>query len=457
MLGLVVVEGKSRGAHHVLSGDVARLGRDPTCEVPLDDERASRVHAEVRIGPGGALLVDLGSTNGTAKNGVRALEPTPLEPGDLVRIGEVVLLVVDEEHEAAAVGAGLSTLCLPLDEPTPSRPVPARRVEVGVAPESLLGGSPALREVSRRILKAAVTDAPVLVTGETGTGKELTARAIHRNSPRRRGPFVAVNGAVLRGELLESELFGHEKGAFTGAVARRKGAFELARGGTLFLDEVGDLPPGAQAALLRVLEGHGFRRLGGSEVVVPDARLVTATHVDLEAAVASGRLRRDLLHRLAVLTLELPPLRARPGDVAALAEHFLREARARSGAPAQRFAPDALAALERYPWPGNVRELRNVVERAAIFGESEAVELHDLPPAVRAAAGDAPEPARLEPAPAAPAKSRGDDFPTLREVEREHVRAALTRSGWNKAAAARLLGIDRVTLYAKIERLGIEA
>ena len=441
---LVVVEGPNRGASYTLApASTGRIGRDPSCEVHLPDERASRVHAEVRPAGEGLLLVDLESANGTWLNGVRVTR-SPLQPGDEVRLGDTTLLFVSAQQPSGDA-SGRSTMVLQL-APQAGGSAPAQ-VAVPEPAIQLLGRSPALLELERRIARAAGSQAPVLLHGESGTGKELVARAIHRTSPRRRGPFLAVNGALLRGELVDSELFGHEKGAFTGAAARRKGAFELAAGGTLFLDEVGELPLATQAALLRVVEGQGLRRVGGSELLGADVRLIAATHRDLAAQVAAGAFRQDLLFRLDVARIELPPLRERVGDVRLLAEQFLRElGRGRAGGP-RRFAPEALAALEGYPWPGNVRELRNVVERAVIFGEGEEVALADLPAGVRGALG---------PDPPVDAAGRGPGaFPSLREVEAAHVARALRETGWNKTRAAALLGIDRVTLYAKIEKYGL--
>ncbi len=444
MAGLVVVEGPNRGAIHALRPDLTRLGRDAGCEVVVLDDRASRVHAEVVVRGDEHVLRDLGSTNGTRLNGLGLEGEAPLSPGDEVRVGDVVYLFVDEAEPDAGAAFGRSTLSIPLRDAGAAPGARAPRASVPERAPALLGQSPALLEVQRRIARAARAEAPVLITGESGTGKELVARALHRASARRRGPFVALNGAVLRGDLLESELFGHEKGAFTGAVARRKGAFELAGGGTLFLDEVGELPLETQAALLRVVEGQPYTRVGGGEPLRAEARLVAATNRDLPARVKEGAFRQDLLYRLEVATIALPPLRERPGDVRLLCEHFLREHGRRAAHAPRRFAPEALEALEAWPWPGNVRELKNTIERLVIFCEGEEVALDDLPPSMRGARREAPAPA-AEPG----------AFPTLREVERRHVERALAETGWNKTRAAALLGIDRVTLYARIERYGL--
>src|SRR5512145_742118 len=227
----------------------------------------------------------------------------------------------------------------------------------------LVGASPAMREVYRKIELYARSDAAVIVSGETGTGKELVARALHAFGPRRNGPFVAVNCSAIAAELLESELFGHEKGAFTGALRSHRGRFERAHGGTIFLDEVGDMPLPAPAKLLRVLEEGMIERVGAERPVAVDVRVVGATNVPLERTVHEGRFRADLYHRLAVLRIQLPALRQRPEDIPLLVEHFLRQFRRKYARPVERLTPEAMALLDAYLWPGNVRELRNVLER----------------------------------------------------------------------------------------------
>ena len=248
----------------------------------------------------------------------------------------------------------------------------------GIDVPELIGNTPAMRDLFRSIGRLAQAPLSVLVTGETGTGKELVARALHRESPRARKPFVALNTAAIPAELLESELFGHEAGAFTGATKRHVGRFEQADGGMLFLDEIGDMPAALQTRLLRVLAEGEFFRVGGRELIRVDVRVVAATHQPLEALVAEGRFRADLLHRLDVVRLQLPPLRARRDDVPLLAERFLRAAAARLGAPAKRFARPALERLRAYDWPGNVRELENVCWRLAALAPGETITVADL-------------------------------------------------------------------------------
>jgi two-component system response regulator HydG len=317
-------------------------------------------------------------------------------------------------------------------------------------PHGLVGSSEAVRRVLDQVRKVAATDATVLVLGESGTGKELVARAIHDGSPRREKPFVSVSCAAIPEGLLESELFGHEKGAFTGAVKRKLGRFELAHEGTLFLDEIGELPPPTQVKLLRVLQERKFERVGGEETVEVDVRLVSATNRDLALMAKEGRFREDLYYRLDVVAIRLPPLRERPGDVEELAKHFLARAAPRLGRAVTGFTPEALEVLRRHRWPGNVRELENVVEQALVFAEGSLVTPAELPDALRRA-----------PAPAAPAgpvpAPTGERGLTevLEDLERQLILDAYERAKGVKAETARLLGIKPSALYYKLEKYGI--
>jgi two-component system, NtrC family, response regulator HydG len=311
-------------------------------------------------------------------------------------------------------------------------------------PLGLVGASEAMARVREQVRKVAPTDATVLVLGESGTGKELVARALHEQSRRRGAPFVPVSCAALPEGLLESELFGHEKGSFTGAVRRKIGRFELADGGTLFLDEVGELPPAVQVKLLRVLQERRFERVGGEETIEVDVRLVSATNRDLRARAAAGAFREDLYYRLAIVPLALPPLRERGGDVALLAEHFLAKHAARLGCRLDGFEPDAMALLSRQTWAGNVRELENAVQQAMVFAEGPRVRAEDLPPALR----DAP--------PALPVPTGDRPLPEiLDDLERQLVADAMRRAHGVKAEAARLLGVKPSALYYKLEKYGI--
>jgi DNA-binding NtrC family response regulator len=327
------------------------------------------------------------------------------------------------------------------------------------ASREFLGESPAARRVVELALKVARSDSTVLLLGESGAGKELVASAIHRASRRARGPFVCVNCAALTESVLESELFGHEKGAFTGAVERRVGRFELADGGTLFLDEVGEISLANQAKFLRALEQRRFERVGGTRPVSVDVRVIAATNRDLDAMMRRGEFREDLFYRLSVVQIGVPPLRDRLEDVPLLAEHFLSKFRFQMGRRVRGFAPEALAALSRYPWPGNVRELRNAIEHAVVLGEGELLGLGDLPPHVvqPRAAREAPARPREEAAPpeAQPAPARAAAA-SLRDVERQAIVDALAATRGNKVRAASMLGIDRSTLYKKLKEYGIE-
>jgi DNA-binding NtrC family response regulator len=309
-------------------------------------------------------------------------------------------------------------------------------LEQVTAPPPLLGESLGMRRVQELITTVAPTDATVLITGESGTGKELVARALHSRSPRRLNPLVVVNCGALPEGILESELFGHEAGAFTGARARHKGRFEAAEGGTVFLDEIGEVSPKVQVELLRVLEEKKVTRLGGNTPIPVDFRVVAATHRDLAALVKEGGFREDLYWRLNVVVIELPPLRERPGDILLLADHFVgRFAQAMNRRPCA-LSPAAKDALLAYPWPGNVRELQNAIERAVVVAKGDVIEAGDLPVRVTA-----------KPGPAGPM--------SLAEAEKQHIQAVLEASGWNITRAARALDVDRVTLYHKIRRYGL--
>jgi DNA-binding NtrC family response regulator len=291
----------------------------------------------------------------------------------------------------------------------------------------------------------------VLVVGESGTGKELVARAIHTHSPRAAGPFVAVNCTALTESLLESELFGHAKGAFTGAVAVRRGIFEEAQGGTVFLDEIGDVGGKMQAQLLRVLQEGEIRRVGGTDSIKVDVRVVAATNRELEAEVEAGRFREDLYFRINVVTIRLPPLRERPSDIPLLVDHFLSKYAARERRADAGVAPAAMALLQGWAWPGNVRELENVIERALALSKDGVILPSDLPPEV--AEGSTATASSASLVAGAPA-GLVEDRPTLAELERRYIELILRETGGNKKRAAEILGIDRRTLYRTLEREG---
>ncbi len=380
--------------------------------------------------------------------------------------GAGVAATVMPELVAAAAAEAVSAA--PVFAETPAAPRAEDAVESAGPFHGMYGTAPAMQGVYRMVSRAARTDVTVLVTGESGTGKELVARALHEESRRRGKPFVALNCSALPSELVESELFGHTKGAFTGAIKDRGGLFEAAHGGTLFLDEIGDLGPLAQAKVLRALESGEVMRVGGTRSTLVDVRVVAATHRPLEQMVADGRFREDLLYRLKVITVALPPLRERREDLPLLAGHFLRHFATRYGRPTQVLAPDALAALLRHDWPGNVRELRNAIEGALVMADGTSVTVGDLPAAVRAGTViERQVPVRHDGVAdsggvahaAVPAPEAFGDLPfveareqALREFDRAFLAAALERHGGNIARTARALGLHRQSLQKLLAR-----
>jgi Nif-specific regulatory protein len=371
--------------------------------------------------------------------GVMHLESAPDRPATaddleyLMAVCDALALALDNVSAREALSTKLATVA---DENERLR----RRLGEDVP---MVGASPALAGIMDQIQRVAGTKATVLVRGESGVGKELVARAIHESSDRRGGPFVCLNCAALSETLLESELFGHEKGAFTGATERKIGKFEAAHRGTLMLDEIGEMTPVIQAKFLRVLEGHPFERVGGSTRVQVDVRVVAATNRNLEDAVMAGGFRRDLYFRLKVVEIVVPPLRKRPEDVAAIAGHFLERFAAETGRRLRGFTPAALEALEAYHWPGNVRELRNCVERAVVLATGEWIDVDDLMLSQLVSAGDSGRAAAAG-APFVPT--------TIEEMEHRHVLATLEAVGGNKTKAAAILGIERSTLDRKLAK-----
>ena len=306
-----------------------------------------------------------------------------------------------------------------------------------VAVDKIVGDSPPMRKVMELVEHVAKTDATVMILGESGTGKEVIARSVHANSDRRYFPIVAVNCGALPQDLLESELFGHEKGAFTGAQYRRKGKLEMANGGTLFLDEVGAISTKMQVDLLRVLETKELTRIGGSRPIKVDFRIICATNENLEKAIADGRFREDFFYRINVFTIELPPLRARRSDIPALAHHFLERFAIQMDKRISEIASDAMELLTSYDWPGNVRELSNAIERAMVLGKPPAIRAEDLP--VRG-----------------PKRNGAAATETLADVEKRHIVNVLERTDWNVTRAAEILEVDRVTVYNKIKKYGLQ-
>ncbi|MEC7518272.1 MAG: sigma 54-interacting transcriptional regulator [Myxococcota bacterium] len=387
-------------------------------DLVLADPTVSRYHLELRRGEEGVRVVDLGSTNGTRFAGAR-IERATVPPGATLSLGHTTIRVED--------GARVTLELLDGDELA-----------------GLRGRTAVMRRLMARVGKAAKAEMPALLVGESGTGKELVARALHEESRRSGGPFVTVDCGALSPALVASELFGHEKGAFTGADRQHEGAFERADGGTLFLDEIGELSPELQPALLGVLERGRFRRVGGRKEVSVDVRVVAATHRDLRAEVNEGTFRLDLYYRLAVVVLELPPLRERLEDVPLLVEHFLREA-GHDGAVSEVFSAEALTALCRHRWPGNVRELRNVVEATLAMGET--------PPLFTAepTGGDAALDDALLAQPYKDARRV-----LLDAFERRYVQRLLERNDGNVSAAAREGRMDRTYLIKLKQRHELE-
>ncbi len=333
-------------------------------------------------------------------------------------------------------------------------------VETTLAPE-ILGQAPAMQEVFRAIGRLSQSHATVLINGESGTGKELVARALHRHSPRRDAPFIAINTAAIPRDLLESELFGHERGAFTGAATQRRGRFEQAEGGTLFLDEIGDMPAELQTRLLRVLSDGHFYRVGGQQPIRANVRVIAATHQNLEDRVRQGLFREDLFHRLNVIRLRLPPMRERREDVPILVRHFLQKSAQELGVDPKRISDAAIKYLQAMPFPGNVRQLENLCHWLTVMAPGQIVEVADLPPEMR------DQPNREAPidwtdglaieADRLVATAPGEVFDRLtREFERTLIRRALAATGGRRIEAAQLLGIGRNTITRKIQELGMD-
>ncbi|AKT44154.1 uncharacterized protein CMC5_083940 [Chondromyces crocatus] len=488
--------------HYLAPGRDLVIGRARTADVPVDDRLASRQHAVLRTGPP-VTIEDLGSANGTRVGDrlLRAGEPVSLTPGEVVQIGGLLLILQGGLPERpsspgradASVGRAASSRPPPPRDPLPTLlddEAPATRVGALVEPPSRAGGAggaggagcaggtgpvvraPAMMALYALVDRVAASPLSVLLLGETGVGKEVTAEAIHNRSQRAQRPFLRLNCAALSESLLESELFGHEKGAFTGAAQTKPGLLETAEGGTVFLDEVGELPLSTQVKLLRVLEERQVLRVGGLKPRPIEVRFVAATNRDLTLEVERGTFRRDLYFRLNGISLMIPPLRERVGEIPELSRLFLSMTADRLGRPAPRLRHDALALLERHTWPGNVRELRNVVERAAVLcAGSEITPEHLLldvasasppPPSVspgRPAATAAP--AAGVPGRPSSSPSTADDAPpatlrgSLEPLERQRILDVLERCGGNQTQAARQLGISRGTLLSRLDAYGV--
>lgn len=377
--------------------------------------------------------------------------------GFLARCGEPPLILVgkgpapdygDTLHLDGGVSAvELADACRAMAQPeTDGAPADAFDTR------GLIGDSPGIRRVLTVARKVASTDSTVLITGESGTGKELIARAIHRNSARRSAPLVVINCGAIPGELLESELFGHEKGAFTGAHRARPGRFELADGGTIFLDEIGDMSPDLQVKLLRAIQEKCFERVGATRSIHVDIRIISATNKDLARAVEENRFREDLYYRLNVIPVTMPPLRERRSDIPLLAEHFMEKLARRTGMERKRFAPEAMEIMAAYDWPGNVRELENLVERFSVLVDGNTVVGDDLPDHFKAETSGEPDagPLSLD-------VRHGVNFQeSMEQHQRALILQALNESNWVKAKAAELLSMKRTTLVEKIKKMKLE-
>jgi Nif-specific regulatory protein len=417
----VMREGEAVLARNVM-GDSTLGSRDSKGVV----DATSVICAPIRRGKRLLGLLHLYSTNDE-----RVPDPDDLE--FTLAVADTVAVALDNLGRREELAANLSQI---RDENL------QLRERLGAQSE-IVGSSIAMAKVAQEIARAAPSRATVLIRGESGVGKELVARAAHYSSPRRKGPFVCLNCAALSRSLLASELFGHEQGAFTGATQRKIGKFEAAHSGTLMLDEIGEMSPAIQAKFLRVLEGHPFERVGGTEVVKVDVRVIAATNRDLERDVSEGRFRRDLYFRLRVLEILVPPLRKRVDDIPELAHYFLQKFNAETGRKLRGFAPQAMELMRKYRWPGNVRELKNVVERAVVLSRGEFIEHDDLTLSQLSTAGDTGEVV----APQAQFRAA-----SLADMERQHILATLISTNWNKSQTAALLGIERTTLDRKIRR-----
>jgi two-component system response regulator AtoC len=402
-------------------GEAVTIGRARSATVHVDDEHISRMHTSIVRRGEDVVVSDLGSRNGTFLRDQRVEGEVRAQPGDVVRVGPLLVVIAL---------AGAAPLAADADEG-------GRQVIA----------DPAMARVYDLCRRVAATPLSVLVTGETGVGKENVAEAIHRFGSRADRPFVRLHMAALPEALLESELFGHEKGAFTGAAKRRLGYFESAAGGTLFLDEIGELPLGVQAKLLRALETHKVTRLGSTEEIEVDVRIVAATNRDLPTEVRAGRFREDLYFRLTAFQIQVPPLRDRRVEIPLLASLFVRDIAARVGAPAPGLAPEVLSLLEIYPWPGNVRELKHALEAAYVLAAPHTIRPEHLPPALRAPAAAASPPA---------ASDDPANLPSaVEETERKAILAALTACRGNQTRAAAQLGISRRALIYKMAKYDI--
>ncbi|MBI3268711.1 MAG: sigma-54-dependent Fis family transcriptional regulator [Planctomycetes bacterium] len=427
---LIVKEGYNRGAIFEITSDSVSIGRDVDNSIQVIDDKISRSHAKILREATRYAVIDNRSRNGTSVNGL-PIEHRTLNHGDEVRIGDTLFLYMEDAPMAETVGRARGELSA--QEPSlAAGGTVLRRLD-------LIATSKPMHEVLRQVTRSAAGEAPVLVSGEPGTGKELVARSIHLNGTRRDSPFVTVNCSSLSESPLESEIFGHERGAFANAIARKMGALEMAGKGTLFLDEVSELPVPLQQKVFRVLDKGEFQRIGGQEVLDAKCRLIVATRRDLLKAVQAREFRNDLFHLLSANEIRIPALRDRPEDIPPLIDYFFRYFRNRLATRVTALSADALARLRTYHWPANVRELRNTVERALLSAEGDTLALTDLPLEVRFLVGT----------------SADKELLLLRDVEKRCVSRGLKSVGGNRTQAAQILGTDPKTLQAKIDQYGL--
>ena len=422
---LVALTGGDRGREFVLETDLVRVGKAEENDIVLNDETVSRAHAELALDDKGWLLRDLKSTNGTFLDGAE-IQSAYVRAGAVIKFGaiEMKFQPIDQRIEI----------------------LPSDKEALG----EMVGRSAKMREIYGLVERIAPTDATVLLGGETGTGKDMVARTLHALSRRRGGPFVVVDCGAVSGTLIESELFGHEKGSFTGAVAQRQGAFEMASGGTIFLDELGELSLDLQPKLLRVLETREFRRVGGSKTIRSDVRVIAATKHDLPSEVERGKFREDLFFRLSVVPITMPSLRVRREDIPLLVRQFLHQL----GGPDAKIDDEAIAALSAHDWPGNVRELRNVIERSLALGADPRRVIMPLGLEGAVTHGDV-VPSGDEFDPAVPFRDQKERWSDV--FEKKYLGWLLARSDGNISRAARDADMDRKYLHKLLRKHGLVA
>jgi Nif-specific regulatory protein len=434
---LVAIAGLMEGSFYLLPEQEITIGADPANLLSIEDPAVAPFHCVLDGRNGEFRLKNAGAHTGLTVNGL-PVEERALVHGDEIRIGKTLFLYLAYEAETPA-GFHLQREVERLE-------MENRRLQAAAdINHDMVGDSAAMQGVCQFIAKVAPTESTVLIHGESGTGKELVARAIHRNSRRSGRPFVAVNCAAIAETLLESEMFGHEKGSFTGAVAQKRGKLEMADGGTVFLDEIGEMSPALQAKLLRVLQEHEFERVGGTRPVRADLRVVAATNRDLAERVRDGGFRPDLYYRLNVVTVTMPPLRDRREDIPLLAQHFIQKFARRSSRPVHGLSPAALDLLLRHDWPGNVRELENAIERAIVMGSTEFILPEDLPETL------------FEKGDSRPGAPLALYHEAVNEAKKQVILRAFDQADGSYTEAARVLGLHPNYLHRLIRNLDLKA